>query len=113
MNNNKNWKTEYWPEIIRINIESNVDKKQHSVPMVYDYRKTISAVIEKKADNQYFRLDTVEKAELVVNRWPLLSELQQNNLKRVMKYYENSFLTQAVYMKRKEEFDALVAEANS
>lgn len=111
---NKNWKTEYWPEIIRLNNEAIKNGKRNiQIPQMYDYHGTISETIGVTTQGVYFTLNTVEKTEALVKNWGLLREGTQRNIRRIMKHYEDKHLIKAVYIKRKGEFDALVAEINT
>jgi|14BtaG_2_1085337.scaffolds.fasta_scaffold13574_6 hypothetical protein len=111
---NKNWKTEYWPEIIRLNIEVNKNGKNNiQQPQMYDYHGLISETIGMPSSGVYFTLNTVEKTEALVKNWDLLLAPTKRNIRRIMKYYEDKHLIKAVYIKRKGEFDALVAEINT
>ena len=111
---NKNWKIDYWPEIVRLNIEANKNGKNNiQQPQMYDYHGNIAETIGMSSQGVYFTLNTVLRTEALVKKWDLLQEPTKRNIRRIMKYYEDKHLIKAVYNKRKGEFDALVAEINT
>ena len=114
----KPWKAEYWPMIIEeIRLEnekkkSNGTRLQPSWPYMYDYSRTMSQHLGLTSRNQYIYIDSCEKMEKILAMWDDLPESIKSTLRRNMKAYEKH-LFKVIYNKRKEGFDALVAETNS
>lgn len=121
---NKPWKAEYWPMIVRelqiVNEKKakNGERTNNNI-CIYDYRRgTIQAIIGETDDPQstkssYFYVTKPETMQKIIDNWVRLDASIQSNLKRIMKGYETKYLHKVLYQKRKEEFDALVAETNS
>jgi hypothetical protein len=120
---NKPWKAEYWPMLIEELIKDNKKEKdnQHNFPNIYDYSGRINVTLglkppKKDANNRYAHrylyISTPEIMQKILDNWDNLTE-QHTNIKRRMKHIESKYLARIIYRKRKEEFDALVAETNS
>lgn len=121
---NKPWKAEYWPMIVRelqiVNEKKakNGERINNSI-YIYDYRAgRVQAIIGETDDptapkSSYFYVTKPETMQKIIDNWMKFDASIQSNLKRIMKGYETKYLHKVLYQKRKEEFDALVAETNS
>lgn len=119
---NKPWKAEYWPILIEELIKENKkEKDKHNFPNLYDYTGRINVTLglkppKKDANNRYAHrylyISSPEIMQKILDNWDNLTE-HHTTIKRRMKYVESKYLARIIYRKRKEEFDALVAEANS
>jgi hypothetical protein len=121
----KPWKAAYWPAIIQeirntnnARIKNNKNAPLLAFPYAYDSTRYIltkfpKLVSKSRHGNRGFYISTKEMMEAILGEWDSLPLYMQQNLKRNMKSHENMFIHQAVYHKRKEEFNALVAETNS
>ena len=116
----KPWKSAYWPKIIEAQAEANIERAKSNSggqnwPYFYDangeLRKLLNMQIHGR--NQYLYINSVKIMETILAEWENLPLYSRRDLKTRMKSYENIYLSKAIYVSRKEEFDALVAEINS
>jgi len=114
----KSWKAEYWPQIIEeIERENKTKERNSNWPYIYDYSQRTRKHIEMRlpthathSNNGYVYVRTKEVMQIIVSDWDKLGVEVLRQFRRTMKPFENKHLLKAVYNKRKEEFDALVAE---
>ena len=115
----KPWKAEYWPQIIeevRLNAKRLKDENNRynpTWPHVYDPSRILGEKIGLAQSSQYIYIQDSRIMQKIVDMWHELNDYSKSNLRRNMKSYENKHLLLAIYKKRKEEFNALVAENDS
>ena len=113
----KSWKAEYWPQIIELLEKENETKKNTSWPYVYDYTQQTKKHIEKcvtttllHSNGSYVYINSKEIMQVIVSDWDKFNLNTLRQFRRTMKPFENKYILKAIYNKRKEEFDALVAK---
>ncbi|MGI9312172.1 MAG: hypothetical protein ACR2O9_01365 [Alphaproteobacteria bacterium] len=123
MTNTKPWKADYWTMIIEELKIENAKRKdtRFQWPYIYDYNQSFSKLLKSanlydqqiNRHHSYMYIDKPEIMEFIVKNWDRLNENQISRLRSSMRNFEKNYILKAVYKKRKEEFDALVAEINS
>ena len=114
----KSWKAEYWPQIIELLEKENETKKGNiNWPYIYDYTQQTRKHIEMRlpttlthSNNSYVYIRTKEVMQIIVSDWDKFNFQALRQFRRTMKSFENKYILKAIYNKRKEEFDALVAK---
>lgn len=113
----KSWKAEYWPQIIELIEKENETKKTANWPYVYDYTQQTKKHIEKclsitllHSNGSYVYVNSKEIMQVIVSDWDKFNLNTLRQFRRTMKPFENKYILKAIYNKRKEEFDALVAK---
>jgi len=113
----KSWKAKYWPQIIEeIERENETEDRNSNWPYIYDYTQQTRKHIQKCLSitlpnhNSYVYVNSKEIMQVIISDWNEFNLNTLRQFRRTMKSFENKHLLKAVYNKRKEEFDALVAE---
>lgn len=113
----KSWKAEYWPQIIEELERENKTKKNFNWPYIYDYSGRSKKHIEMRlhttlthSNNSYVYVNSKEIMQIIVSDWDEFPFMCLRQFRRTMKSFEDKHILKAIYNKRKEEFDALVAE---